>query len=617
MAIFLLAIYPFLFTAKKSFADEITLFPTECSGTWLQSQDVAGDPTDSFSSFGAKSQSVGDSIVCRNFIGSLPEGAEITNSYVKLFWSQTATNQEYSKPSIEESYDLTPLPLVSPSISPQTLENIISDEKIDQSNDKIDNNKDSTDTEKKNEKVDIINSSPQPEKVESQPAQIESKTPQIQSEGESKKEIEAPTSRLPAWIHSFFIKKASAQETVDNISNNNGSGTPITVDSEQPLQEDKSTQTDELTQKNEVFVDKLDSNQLQAVDQKEIEISGDTQENNLMIDDQEEVNQPIIQSGGVEIVQPTSGTPLFRLSYSEDGVNQQPAGFVIHENLSEQYILALQSTDFENFSFSLERLMTLDDISNLTLLGVGLVVQYSGIILEDPIRQPDLNVDIILDSIIFDSTQVIRLKRADKKGYEIWYRNITSEEEMNTGNSIKNNQEISLPETEHIVLEDKLDEQSVVKNTETGNIDEDVEKNINNEEEKETEMLEDDKNIKDVRSLEIDLVSDIVKAEVKTIPELQETSIIIRNEIDNSYWNFVVGDDSVNESFPIDFRDNTIFWINKKGTVVNAFNVSTQGILSQSLQAGVDNQSLIYFDATSKEKNVVISFSEQRFIFPE
>ncbi len=615
MAILLLVIYPFLFTAKKSYADEITLFPTECLGTWLHAEVVAGDPADSFSSFGAQSKSVGDSIVCRNFIGSLPEGSEITNSYIKLFWTKTDTTQEYIKPSIEQSYDVTPSPVISPI---HTLENSDSKKKTDQS-------KDESNQDKNKQKIDAIDSLPPSETIKPQPIQVE--TPKTsEPKVEPRKEKLEPTSRLLDSIRTLLLNQVSAQEQKlieSSVNNDSASTAPATLKTDQPFVENKSIENDTSSEKVETIINDVNNTQISTEDQlkAEIKIIDEDHENNLESNSQT-TSQSTPQSGGSG-VQTVTGTPLFRVSYSANGIDQRAAGFVVHENLTEQYNLVLQSTDIENFSFSLERLMTFDNIEDLTLLGVGLVVQYKGIISEDPIRQPNLQDDTILDSIVYDSTQVIRLKRADKKGYEIWYRSIEPEAEVPIEDSNENVQEIIPTESETEIIDNKEDNLS--KNVEIKEVELEAEKEaietdnntIEVTQEAQVEVLSVDQEEVSTTELISPIVSKTVSPGNKDVSNVKETSIDIINDPNNSYWNFVAGGDSVHESFPIDFRDNIIFWINKKGSVVNAFNIFTQGVLSQSIQKEDDNDYLLYFDATSQERKVMFSFPEQRFIFLE
>lgn len=102
----LLILFPLL-RGKKSLAEEVILYPTECSGEWENAEAIIGDPANRTAVTAARPISAGQTINCRNFKGELPKGANITNASFEFIWK--IGGQEFiPAPAIEESFDPQP-----------------------------------------------------------------------------------------------------------------------------------------------------------------------------------------------------------------------------------------------------------------------------------------------------------------------------------------------------------------------------------------------------------------------------------------------------------------------------------------------------------------------------
>lgn len=527
LVIVLLIIYPFLFGTKKSYADEIILFPKNCQGNWSNAQSAAGDPAENDVSDGAQSLAVGDRIVCDSFEGSLPEGVTITDSHLEFIWSIGKKSEPVIEAPIEESYDTTPiLPTESP----------VQEENIKQPSDGIE-------------------------------TQV---TP-------SSKE---PSSRLPKWFQSFSIPTANAEEEAptDPVS----APTP-------PLLENISIDRNS----SEVSVP-LSTN----------DTSSDINESSTATTDFEEKSSESSNQGeeGKNSENSGKGTSLFTIQYSLGKEESFSLGVITHEHLTENYQVPLTSADISNVQVSLSSLMTIDIIENLSLQGIELVVAYNGIESDDPIRQPNLKIDAILDDITIDDVRAIRIKRADNKEYEIWYQIV-----------------VATPKTEATPSKEILP----IDIKDSGQIfDEEISSNNQTEPLTQPEIISPTVNfvnhLQASDSLEVtQSVSQVItSSQAADVNNIESINPISNEKVDQE-WNFVAGDSLVHEFMPIALKDGNIFWLDKKGRVLNSFSILTQGLTSQSYQPEKGNDYIIYQDPTSKEKKAILNFSGQKFIFSE
>lgn len=114
-------VYNFFFFIKRSSAEEVTLFPTSCEGSWHNSQAVAGEKSTTEQTEGAQSQAAGDEIHCFDFKGDLPANITILSASLHLLWGSVTPALPSPGPSIEESYDPVPVsPEVMPPAEPTT-----------------------------------------------------------------------------------------------------------------------------------------------------------------------------------------------------------------------------------------------------------------------------------------------------------------------------------------------------------------------------------------------------------------------------------------------------------------------------------------------------------------
>ncbi len=526
VAIVLLVIYPLVIRTKKSFADEISLYPTICEGSWANAAEAAGDPADN-RLIGAKSQAAGDIITCHSFdTSALPKGATISDAHLELEWTEGDQIKNIVEPSIEDSYD---------SIAPLIEENPVIEK-----------------TEK-----EILNTETLPS-IDQENTQKLPESKSIDSNNnDSKPQIE-PTSRLPHWIQSLFIPEAQAEEQI--------------------VTPEENTKTESLN---------IEAEQVPALQfNQENVITSEQTESNTETD--------------VEKSKETSGigTALYDITYTASDNKATPLGEVTHEHLSQLYPISLTADDLVVLNVSLTSRMTYDQVENLFLQGIKLVVVYSAKDSLDPIRQPDLEVDTVLDDVKVDGIEAIRIKRADNEQYEIWYR-ILDPEEL----------------TKNIEQEDIVDtqgEETIISNSPKISIP--VSSDISNDEIKSEGIYitETTKPVPVIESSE----ENIISLPTNTInPEIfSDTKTPDKKK--RFYWNFVDGDDSVNQDTPIGLQDGYVFWLNKKGTVINSFNILTQGYNSQLYQPENGVDFIIYRNPSSQERKAILNF-EKKFIFSE
>ncbi|QQS60087.1 hypothetical protein IPN41_03085 [Candidatus Falkowbacteria bacterium] len=401
--IVLLIIYPFLFKTKKSFADEISLYPTKCVGSWNNADEASGDPADNLL-IGAESAAVGDTLSCYSFdTTSLPEDASITDTHLEFLWTSGNEKNNFIKPSIEESYDqITP---------------VADEEEIPQ-----DSEIKSIDSEVIPQNSEII---PQ---IEQNDLKVLPEADNIDPVINDSKVEPDSTSRLPFSIRSLFISEVSAEEE-------------LTAPVEAPLETveaNNETKTDLQNEQNiDIQTEQKDTQAQENVAPEEASNENEIPLNDSILNDtsssQAETNAEGNAEATKEIVNEVdTGTALYSISYAVSDKKQQSLGQVTQEQLSKIYPISLTVDDLAVLKVSLTSLMTFDQIDNLALEGIKLVVEYSTGDSLDPIRQPDLYTDKILDRITLDGIEAIRIERDDNKKYEIWYRTIEPQQSSET-----------------------------------------------------------------------------------------------------------------------------------------------------------------------------------------
>ncbi|QQS60086.1 hypothetical protein IPN41_03080 [Candidatus Falkowbacteria bacterium] len=68
---------------------------------------------------------------------------------------------------------------------------------------------------------------------------------------------------------------------------------------------------------------------------------------------------------------------------------------------------------------------------------------------------------------------------------------------------------------------------------------------------------------------------------------------------------------------PIALQDGYVFWLNKKGTVLNSYNILTQGYNSQIYEPESGDNFIMYRSPSSQEKKAILILSEKKFVFTE
>ncbi len=354
-----------------------------------------------------------------------------------------------------------------------------------------------------------------------------------------------PISRLPMWL-SFSTPIAQAEEEVIL----------------QPI--DSSTLEIPVTEDSQIIG--ITNSEIPSVSENDSEQEIETNEEN---------NQPM---------QP-SGTSLFNITYQKDKTTMLPFGQITYENLTAKYPIDLTIEDISNLQVALTSLLTIDSHESLHLQGIGLVIKYNKS--EDPIRQPDLHVDTVLDDVTIENIEAIRIKRADNKEYEIWYRTLEPEEQAENENKKVEIKTEEMADSENITLPESPIQIA------------------SNEQLSEPEL-----DISETIKSEIETPSEVIVPE----PDLENVKI---NRKKDFYWNFIARDDSVHSTVPISLQDGYIFWLNQKGTTLNSFNILTQGYNSQVYQPEEGLNYIIYRNPSSQEKKAILSSLEQKFIFSE
>jgi hypothetical protein len=562
--IVLLIIYPFLFKTKKSFADEISLYPTKCVGSWNNADEASGDPADNLL-IGAESTAVGETLTCYSFdTTSLPEDASITDTHLEFLWTVVDDKNNFIEPSIEESYD---------QITPLTEEKI-----IDQG----------TEIQTLDTEITPL--------IEQNDLKVLPEADNIEPVINDSKVEPGPTSRLPFSIRSLFISEVSAEEQ-------------LVAPVETPLETVETNNETKTDLQNEQNIDiQTEQKDLQAQENISIEEASSENEmplNDSILNDTSSIQTDTNDEGNAEatkeiVNEVDTGTALYSISYAISDNKQQSLGQVTQEQLSKIYPISLTVDDLSFLKVSLTSLMTFDQIDNLALEGIKLVVEYSTGDSLDPIRQPDLYTDKILDRITLDGIEAIRIERADNKKYEIWYRTIdpqqSSEINQNNTEAIVIKEDTQIP----VVTESSLLETPSLTSEELIGRDKAI---------SETEKLIIENPDTESTSLPTETVSPDISLEKKTskTPEKKK----------RFYWNFIDGDDSVHRAMPIALQDGYVFWLNKKGTVLSSYNILTQGYNSQIYEPESGDNFIMYRSPSSQEKKAILILSEKKFVFTE
>lgn len=563
---FVFLLYTFYLLPKKSLAEEVFLYPEVCTGTWSKSETVAGQDF-SDSSRGAHSSAVGDELSCLNFKGDVPPGIEVLSASLEFIWGEK-TPESVTPPSIEESYDLKPIDVKSsvPVTEIEKLDEKSSDEVKIETDLKLDT---------ENQKSDIEKSSPNQEKLQ---------------DFEPQKTVPEPVSWLSTF-KSLGVAEVKAEE-IQSVTDVEVVA-PKNIEIQKKVEE-KTNTTTELTEKLKTPVDE--------------KTTLDVDENNL--DKTETLDSPLISqeispeinaqtSEPSSVSDNTSGTALFDISYQLDDSPSQTLGSLYQESLSEKISIPLQYADIARLVVTIKSRLTLDSTEYLVLQGVRLGITYSlSETSDDPFPQPDLTRDTVLDDVISENIEVIRLKRNKTKANEIWYRYVTPGDVIQLKDTETEKPEVINNDSSEALLEENLEadvDLTMPTTTYTPSLD--------------SEAL-----ITNTTQIALDET----KVENESISSTKKNILKTKKDKDTKYeWNFVAGDDAVHESFPIDYRSNFIFWLNKEGTVINAFNIFTQGFISQSFESEDTSISLTYWDTTDKEKKVFIDLDNQKFIFSD
>lgn len=543
LIIFAVIAYGFFFPLKKSSANEITLFPSICEGNWFNATEAAGDPATDQIANGARSTGVGETISCHSFEGDhLPEGVTITSAHLEFQWEMIPIAEPVPAPSIEESYD--PLPSDQPEAQVQSGEVKINEGEADVNSPEV-------------ESGATENSKPTDSPVTPEPT------------------LE-PTSRLPRWFETLIIPMAHAEETVTDPEIK----LPLAAESV-------------LEPGGEIIPVEINSQSLEELKQ----IRSPSEAPFFPAEGEITTSIPAVESSELIITPPSlmeeenvDGTPLYSIATSFPPQVPFTLGSVKQEALDEVYPLDISFPAIHNLRVSLTSLLTIDSMDELTLRGVKLVVAFKRPEIDDPIRQPDLTVDTILDDIRSEEMRVIRIRRADNNESEIWYRSLVVEEKevpKKTEEETSDRQIASLnfptPVTEPILEAESTTYSSAsiepllpfVENSETS----------------------------------------VTKTTERQVSPT-ETQRYFPSMKDNS-WNFVVGHNFSNESASIGFKDGIIFWIDQNRKALYSFNTLTQGTISRSYDSEQGDNYIPYFSATSEEKKAIFDLSTEKFIFLE
>lgn len=380
----------FFFSGKKSYAEEAFLFPQVCQGTWTNSQVVAGEKFVSDSIVGARSTAAGDEITCQSFSGTIPSDIVIKSATIHFLWKEATENQATPPPpTLEESYD-----------------------PVGSSSGNIEFKEIKPDTEKEIDQVEPfleVNSEPSPSREETTlPSDL--KDENIPKEEPTTQDfklepVSNPTKPV-SWRSTLFKWLAVASAQAEEI--------------------DKPTPTPSLSEE-DTFPEQSRNIISSIVDSKEDNTKELTPEN---------VSQPFAPA--IEISPQTLPpldqmieTGLFQVDYQLDDSPPQKLGLITQESLEKAFSIPVSIETIPKLRVRLTSLLTLDAKQLLELTGMKLVIEYNRNVEEDPIKQPNLEIDSLLNTLQTGQYEVIRIQRADTKEYEIWYRELTESELIN------------------------------------------------------------------------------------------------------------------------------------------------------------------------------------------
>lgn len=527
IALLALVTYGFLIPFKRSYADEITLFPKNCSGNWLTPEEAAGNPAEDTYQRGAQSKGVGETITCSDFSSeALPEGVTITSAHVLFRWALHQPAATPPLPSIEDSYDTVPAPAAE-----------ISPAKPDES------------------PVESENIEPFPLPTE-----------------------EEPISWFSHWSLDLGIAVAHAQEeSLPAIT-----PTPL-------LQEEiPSAPSPELSESLPEITEKTEST-APIVNEEAKENSEETP-SSLMPAEDNPVSTPAAESVSENT---QTGTPLFSIAATIFPNPAQTIGSVMQDQLEATYPLQITSATLPHLALSLTSLLTLDAREDLVLQGMQLVIAYEGSRVDDPIRQPDLQTDTILDDLRSEEVRVIRIKRSDNDEYEVWYRALSAEERSTSETELAptDNNETS----EAVSLDSQFAEVGLPSLTIPPVVTETVTPEV----------------IPPLTESMSETVTPVIAPVTDTA-----TSFTLPTNHDTS-WNFVVGDEMLSKTASIALHDGLIFWLNKKGNSLYSFNILTQGLAARPYDPEQGDTYLPYQAPNSEERRALFDSTEQKFIFPK
>ncbi len=370
--------YP-LFQAKKIKAEEAIFYPENCTGSWSNATAVSGAPvedSDGLSIDVAQATGSGQEIICTDFNGELPDGANIVKAELELVWSIGRRTIILEEAPIEESFDpAEPSLSESEKSEESTGEEIIETEEIIEAAES-----------EEAESEEIIEEIKTPEE----------KAPVIDTEPESMPEVLPPTS----WLNKIFALEAQAQEeTTLETSGGVTEGLPLDKEAgETILSEEESLEEQVLENQAEFPTEALDST-------------------------------PVLETEAV-VSNPIQGTVLFDLSY---GLNESPwqaIGQVERERMTERYSVPLTYEDISALKISLISRMTLDGVNDIFLEAVKLVITHDGVTVVEVSEGPDLLIDTLIDEVSDDRYWAVLIKREKNKHYEIWYTDSIHKEKL-------------------------------------------------------------------------------------------------------------------------------------------------------------------------------------------
>jgi len=356
--------------SKQLKAEEAVFYPENCSGSWSNSSAAAGYPSENkegLSTDVAQPTGAGQEIVCKDFKGELPAGANIVKAELEFVWSigertiipQPAPIEETFDP-VQEEFEI----IEEPILEEPKLEEPESEEP---------------------EATEPINEGPA----------VEESAPEAETEPSTEilPEVLPPTS----WFKKIFALEAKAQEEVlSEIPAEEVEVLPLTEEAnESVLPEEPSLegQTETPTQ---------------AV---EPSLEGETE-------------------AEVALPETVQGTALFDLNYGLGESPWVGLGQIERESLTQRFPIALNFADIEALKISLLSRMTLDGIDNIFLEAVKLVITHDGVTVINVVEGPDLSIDTLIDEVSDERYWAVLIKREKNQHYEVWYTDSAQKDKL-------------------------------------------------------------------------------------------------------------------------------------------------------------------------------------------